>query len=112
MKNPAGAENPRPMTPIMFVMRDACVMKRSICRVLMRGSRKFLRSVGSANRISDDTRALRARAEFTVAKGQWSTRETYCGKRTSILTARPLMRKTRMTVSVGLGTWKRVRRDW
>ena len=77
IKSGAGAAKPRPIIPIAFANSDACVMNRSVCALLILGSRYRLRSVGSAKSHRDDTSALRARTTFTVAKGQWRTRLVY-----------------------------------
>ena len=111
MKNIAGAENPRPITPMAFANSDACVITKSICLIAIRGSKKLLRSVGRANKTRADTSACNAMARLTVAKGHCRVREVYCGRRTLIPTAKPLSKNTRRTVNVGSGTANRVIND-
>ena len=86
-------------------------MKRSVCRVLSRGSRKLARRIGSERRTKAPTRALTAKAALTVARGQCRVREMYCGRRTSTRIARPFRRKIRRTVKVGLGEAKSLMRE-
>ena len=53
------------------------MISRSMLVVLNLGSNINLRKVGSASSIIADTRALRAKAELTVASGHDKTREVY-----------------------------------
>ena len=82
MNSPADAENPSPAMPTRFATSDAWVIRRSMCGVVIRGSRNILRMVGRKKRTSAETRAFRARAPLTFARLQCRTREVYWGKRT------------------------------
>lgn len=64
-----------------------------------------------AKRLAAEIRDLSASTRLTVASGQPSARDVYWGKITSMRTARILMKRRMMTVNVGLGVEKRVRRD-
>ena len=64
-----------------------------------------------AKRLAAAIRDLSARTRLTVASGQPSARDVYWGKITSMRTARMLMKRRMMTVNVGLGAEKSVRRD-
>lgn len=96
IKNGAPAEKPRPITPSVFAMSEACVMNRSMAIApplfTYRGSRNNFRTVGKAKRLAAEIKALSANTRLTAASGQPRAREVYCGRRTSMRTARPLRR--------------------
>ena len=101
--------------PIVFAMSDICVMKRSMAiepsLSAKCGSRKTERMTGKAKRLAAEISAFSAIKRLTVASGQPRARDVYCGRIAPIRLARPLMRRSRMTVYMGFGEENRVRRE-
>lgn len=102
--------------PIVLATSETCVMKRSMANAPLlpsgnRGSRYILRTKGKAKRLAAETRALSAIRRLTVARGQPRAKDVYCGRTVSMRVASPFIRRTRMTVNVGFGDEKRVRRE-
>lgn len=92
-KTPAGMTSPR--MPTVFATNDILMMNKSTAMELpdalfaYLGSRYRFRIVGSAKRITAETRAFSARIRLTLASGQFRASDVYWGRSISIRAARP-----------------------
>jgi hypothetical protein len=77
MKSGIGSPDPKPATPITLAKREDDIISKSICGVVILGSRCLRRTEGRAKRIMAETRAFIARAMLTAARDQCWVREMY-----------------------------------